>query len=151
MSVESAARLEQGRLLMKGLDFNASNRRAHPNRGNADLPPAASFKTSTAAIDRRQVQRYSPCPCGGGCPRCVQSSEMTSGGVPHVASPAIIQQTAATGVRGAGAALPHLDRIQSAFGRHDVTSVQAHLGGAAAEAAQGIDAAAYTIDGHVAF
>ena len=47
--------------------------------------------------------------------------------------------------------MPHLDRIQSAFGRHDVTSVQAHLGGAAAEAAQGIDAAGYTIDGHVAF
>ncbi len=41
---------------------------------------------------------------------------------------------AARGVQGGGSELPHRDRIQSAFGGHDVGGVQAHVGGAASEA-----------------
>jgi len=135
---------------MKGLDFKSPNRRARPSRVNADLSPRASVSSANDLVDRQQVQRRSACACGGGCPRCVQSSEM-SGAVANVASAAAIHQTAATGVRGAGTDLPHVDRIQAAFGRHDVTSVQAHVGAAAAQAAKAINAAAYTIAGHVAF
>lgn len=35
------------------------------------------------------------------------------------------------GTRGAGGPLPHLERIQTSFGKHDVTSVQTYTDGAA--------------------
>ncbi|MCA9538012.1 MAG: DUF4157 domain-containing protein [Myxococcales bacterium] len=62
-----------------------------------------------------------------------------------------IVDTAATGVRGAGSPLPHLDAIQQSFGRHDVTGVQAHVGGDAARASRAIGAAAYATGQRVAF
>lgn len=46
-----------------------------------------------------------------------------------------VHAAAAHGMSGAGQALPHLDRIQAMFGRHDVSGVRAHVGGAAAEGA----------------
>jgi uncharacterized protein DUF4157 len=55
------------------------------------------------------------------------------------------------GVAGAGAALPHLDRIQHLFGRHDVSAVQAHTGGEAAGACEAIGASAYATGNQVAF
>src|SRR6185295_10744705 len=42
--------------------------------------------------------------------------------------------TAERGVAGASAQLPHLDRIQQSFGRHDVSGVRAEVGGPAADA-----------------
>jgi len=55
------------------------------------------------------------------------------------------------GVAGAGQALPHLPAIQRAFGAHDMCGVQAHHGGAAAGAADKLDAQAYAYGDHVAF
>lgn len=60
---------------------------------------------------------------------------------------AIAQQ----GVAGAGQALPHSPQIQALFGRHDVSGIQAHVGGAAAEASQQIGASAYATGSAVAF
>ncbi len=62
-----------------------------------------------------------------------------------------IHETAAAGVAGPGAPLPHLDAIQRAFGPHDVTGVRAHVGGAAATAAAAIGAEAYATGHNVAF
>ena len=62
-----------------------------------------------------------------------------------------VQSTAAEGVFGGGGALPHLDSVQGAFGRHDVTGVQAHVGGGAAEACDSIGAEAYATGDSVAF
>jgi hypothetical protein len=62
-----------------------------------------------------------------------------------------VQETAATGVSGAGTTLPHLDLIQRAFGRHDVSGVQAHVGGPAATASDAIGANAYATGSHAAF
>jgi hypothetical protein len=59
--------------------------------------------------------------------------------------------TAARGVAGAGAPLPYLDQIQRSFGRHDVTGVRAHVGGAAAQAARALGATAYAAGDAVAF
>ena len=59
--------------------------------------------------------------------------------------------TAAEGVAGAAAPLPHLDEIQRAFGRHDVTGVRAQVGGTAAQAARTLGAAAYATGSSVAF
>ncbi|HEY4242576.1 MAG TPA: DUF4157 domain-containing protein [Kofleriaceae bacterium] len=58
---------------------------------------------------------------------------------------------ARAGVRGAGQPLPFLERIQAAFGHHDVRGVQAHLDAAAARAAQAIGARAYALGEHIAF
>jgi hypothetical protein len=60
-------------------------------------------------------------------------------------------EVAAAGVAGSGGALPHRDRIQDAFGHHDVSRVQAHIGGPAAEAGRAMGAAAYATGDRVAF
>jgi hypothetical protein len=55
------------------------------------------------------------------------------------------------GISGAGEALPHGDRIAASFGRHDVSDVVAHVGGAAAEGASEMGAIAFATGNHVAF
>jgi hypothetical protein len=63
-----------------------------------------------------------------------------------------LTRTAAAGMTGPGSALPHADKIQQAFGPgHDTSSIQAHIGGRAAEAAAGIGAEAYAMGNQVAF
>ncbi len=46
---------------------------------------------------------------------------------------------------------PHHDRIQAAFGAHELGGVQAHVGGAARDASEQIGAEAYATGEHVAF
>ena len=48
-----------------------------------------------------------------------------------------ITEAAAQGVAGGGGPLPHGDTIQRAFGRHDVSGVEAHVGGDAETASRG--------------
>ncbi|WP_428268377.1 eCIS core domain-containing protein [Haliangium sp.] len=63
-----------------------------------------------------------------------------------------IHRAASAGVSGSGSTMPHLQRIQQSFGPdHDVSQVQAHVGGAAAEANAAIGASAYATGNHVAF
>ncbi|WP_428261454.1 eCIS core domain-containing protein [Haliangium sp.] len=61
-------------------------------------------------------------------------------------------RAAAAGVSGSGGALPHLERIQQSFGPDfALDHVQAHVGGAAAEASDAIGAAAYATGDRVGF
>jgi hypothetical protein len=62
-----------------------------------------------------------------------------------------IQQAAAQGVAGGGGALPHGETIQRLFGRHDVSGIEAYVGGPAAAASRAIGAEAYATGHHVAF
>jgi hypothetical protein len=62
-----------------------------------------------------------------------------------------VHQRARQGVSGGGGRLPHLDRIQQAFGQHDVSGVRAHRGADATEAARAIGASAYATGEDVAF
>ncbi|HUQ07185.1 MAG TPA: OmpA family protein [Kofleriaceae bacterium] len=62
-----------------------------------------------------------------------------------------MHETAARGVQGAGQQVPHHERIQSSFGRHDISDVRAHVGGVAADAAGSIGARAYATGNDVAF
>jgi len=64
---------------------------------------------------------------------------------------AAVHAHAARGTAGGGGALPHLGRIQAAFGGHDVTGVKAHLGAQAAEACEGMGARAFASGEDVAF
>ena len=62
------------------------------------------------------------------------------------------RRAAADGLRGAGKDLPHLGRIQQSFGSgHDLSGVQAHIGGEASDACSSMGAAAYTQSDRVAF
>jgi hypothetical protein len=58
---------------------------------------------------------------------------------------------AASGMQGPAGTLPHYERIQRAFGRHDVSSVRAHVAGPAEPASKALGASAYAYDGAVAF
>ncbi|HWN71312.1 MAG TPA: DUF4157 domain-containing protein [Haliangium sp.] len=65
--------------------------------------------------------------------------------------PGSIHAAAAAGVSETGSALPHLDRIQTAFGAHAVSHVRAHVGGQARQASEHMGAEAYATGDHVAF
>lgn len=62
-----------------------------------------------------------------------------------------VQEAAAQGVSGGGSALPHGETIQRLFGRHDISGVEAHVGGTAATSSAAIGADAYATGNHVAF
>jgi hypothetical protein len=62
-----------------------------------------------------------------------------------------VQPIAAQGVAGGGGSLPHGEAIQRAFGRHDISAIQAHTGGDAQAASRAIGAEAYATGQQVAF
>ena len=65
--------------------------------------------------------------------------------------PVGLHEAAAAGTRGTGGSLPHQDRIQAAFGDHDITGVSSHTGPEAAAAAKAMGAEAYATGNAVAF
>jgi hypothetical protein len=65
--------------------------------------------------------------------------------------PSLIHQAAQRGIVGAGAKLPYLESIQRSFGRHDVSSIQAHTDSAAAASARDMNAEAFATGNHVVF
>ncbi|MEZ4427305.1 MAG: DUF4157 domain-containing protein [Nannocystaceae bacterium] len=65
--------------------------------------------------------------------------------------PASIHRIAQGGVSGPGGALPYLEPIQRAFGRHDVRHVRAYADARASSASRAIGAKAYAIGDAVAF
>ncbi len=71
-----------------------------------------------------------------------------SSGTPDAST---VKSTAASGLTGPSQSLPHLDAIQNSFGGHDVSGVQAHVGGAAAEANTAMGASAYATGNQIAF
>jgi hypothetical protein len=64
---------------------------------------------------------------------------------------ASLAAAAAHGVGGPAVDLPYRDRIQASFGRHDVGRVQAHVGGAAEQAADAMGAEAFATGDHAGF
>jgi hypothetical protein len=76
----------------------------------------------------------------------------TAGSVGAVGDDGAVHRVAAAGVSGTGGQLPHLECIQNAFGPdHDVSGIEAHVGGAAGEATAKLGAGAYAIGNNVAF
>lgn len=62
-----------------------------------------------------------------------------------------VARAAAEGVSGTAQPLPHQAAIQQSFGPHDVSGIQAHVGGPAARASETIGAEAYATGSSVAF
>jgi hypothetical protein len=61
------------------------------------------------------------------------------------------RRIAARGIAGLGERLPFFDLIQASFGRHDLSGVRAHVGGAAGRAARQLGARAFAFGNHIAF
>ncbi len=62
-----------------------------------------------------------------------------------------VHATANKGVSGSGGGIPHGDKIQAAFGSHDVSGVQAHTDSAASAANEQMGSQAFAKGEHVAF
>jgi len=65
--------------------------------------------------------------------------------------PERVHQAAQHGTSGSGGSLPHLDRIQRSFGRHDVSGVRAHTTSARRRGARAMGAEAFADGEQVAF
>jgi len=65
------------------------------------------------------------------------------------ADPSAVQAAAARGAATASSKLPHGETIQRLFGRHDVSTVQAHTGAEATATAREMGAQAYAMGNHV--
>ena len=91
--------------------------------------------------------------CGGRCllAKRAQAVELVQRRGGAGGDAAAIRATAARGVQGSGSPLPHLGAIQASFGRHDVSSIQAHVGGDAAAATGALGAEAYATGNSGAF
>ncbi|HEY0478161.1 MAG TPA: DUF4157 domain-containing protein [Kofleriaceae bacterium] len=63
--------------------------------------------------------------------------------------PARAHAAAARGAATPATKLPYVDRIQRAFGRHDISGIQAHVGADAAASARDMGAQAYAMGDHV--
>jgi len=103
-------------------------------RGAAPEAPALGKQTLTAALGATPVQRRAAAEPAGEAP-----------------APASVHAAAVLGTSGPATALPHRDAIQRAFGRHDISHVEAHVGGAAAEGASAMGAEAFATGDRVAF
>jgi|GEM_PF-5068948 len=62
-----------------------------------------------------------------------------------------VHAAAAHGISGSSTSLPHGEQIQRLFGRHDISSIQAHTDGAAVAGTRAMGAEAYATGNHVAF
>lgn len=62
-----------------------------------------------------------------------------------------VQRIAAQGIAGGAAPLPHGEHIHRLFGHHDVSGIEAHVGGNAETSSRAIGAEAYATGHHVAF
>ncbi|HEX7838599.1 MAG TPA: DUF4157 domain-containing protein, partial [Kofleriaceae bacterium] len=63
----------------------------------------------------------------------------------------MVHEAAKVGIGGSGGKLPYLDKVQQAFGGHDLSNVVAHTGAQATAGAQAMGALAFTTGNHVSF
>ena len=111
----------------------ALKQRAAAAAGGAPAAPAQTLLALQGAAGNLAVQRWAQ-----------------SGSAPPW--PARVHRAAHAGVTGPGERLPHHQAIQRSFGpAHDLSAVQAHVGGPAAHANTALHATAFTMGEHVAF
>ncbi len=84
------------------------------------------------------------------CAACEAEERVQHEGEP-VRSPRMIRREARRGLRDASLPLPHAERIQAAFGRHDVSHVRTSLGGSSRAANSRMGALAFTSGDRIGF
>ncbi len=129
-------------------------RRARPLGpfGQPAHPRASSTPGKQTLIPPDRVAAAAPRPAPGAPPpaavhRSIQA--LFGGGRARPTGAAEIQASAQRGIATPSSPLPHRDAIQRAFGRHDISGIQAHVGEAAAASAGAIGARAYATGSHV--
>jgi len=116
------------------------------NRATREALTSAHVLTRSPPPSTLRVQLA---PSVGGAPSGHQSHPARTSSGEH--GDAAIHAAAARGIATPWSALPHAGRIQRSFGRHDISGIQAHAGGAAAASATEIGADAYATGNHVVF
>ncbi len=142
------------RLLARAHDpANTSNAAQLPAKSSSAPESASTGKKPVLARESAgSVQRKSATSAAPGSSGYWQEFYGDLGAQEHQgATTGDVQAVAAAGVAGSGGALPHLGAIQKSFGRHQVGSIQAHVGGRAGDAATAIGASAYATGNDVAF
>jgi hypothetical protein len=115
----------------RGPDTQPEARRAHTDAGKRSLTEALPSSPSSAPASSAPVQR-----------------RVAAGPAPDGAP---VHEAAERGTATPSSRMPFADRIQQLFGRHDVSSIQAHTGPDAAASTQAMGAAAYATGDHVVF
>lgn len=116
-------------------------------RKEREAAPDASPVTASAAVQRKPLAAGAPSIFELFSPPAVQMR-----GAGAAPSSEAVHAAAARGTATSTAAMPHADTIQASFGAaHDVSGIQAHVGGDAAAACRDMGASAFATGTHVAF
>lgn len=127
------------------LDAESRQEEALREAAAGPAPRPLVFSTPARSAYRQAVQRRAQ----GPLPPARSVAELT--GPQHDDRGGDVQEAAARGTAGPGGRLPFADTIQPLFGRHDLSGVQAHTDGAAAEASAAMGAHAFAAGDHVGF
>jgi len=126
-------------------------RRATPGKHTLTEQVAVQRRAADAPAAPAAAASPSAGPAPGAGPRT--SLQMLFGvqrdATAAVEDPAQVHAAAARGTATPATRLPHADQIQRAFGRHDISGIQAHVGGEATESARDMGAQAYAMGDHV--
>ncbi|TMQ18365.1 MAG: DUF4157 domain-containing protein [Deltaproteobacteria bacterium] len=106
----------------------ATPRRAAPGKVSATPDPLLATASSRLRPTLQMLFGVPPAPAGGA---------------------AQVHAAAARGTATPATRLPYADQIQRAFGRHDISGIQAHVGSDATASARAMGAQAYATGGHV--
>ncbi len=113
---------------------------------SARTPPACGIDF----VDRaREHEPPTPEPVGRAAPAPLQ--RLPGARAAPRPSSAALRDARRLGTAGPGRAIPHRERIQRLFGRHDISRVRAHVGGPATAATRSIGARAFASGERVVF
>ena len=128
---------------------DAANEAAQPVPGRQSLVQQSIAPAPADAPATRAVPAGPPSPTAE-LPRYASIQRIFGGPQARAAAPDV-HAAAAQGISGPAGQLPHLERIQKSFGKHDVSHVQAHTGSEAKAGSQAMGAEAFATGDHVAF
>lgn len=128
------------------MESERPNARSHHPSGTSR--PRSAFPEAPGPGKRTLTEARSP--HGGADPVPVQA-KLRTGGPAEPSATSATDETAKRGVSGAGGPLPHRDLLQRAFGRHDVSGIQAHVDDDARRATTTMGADAFARGDRVAF
>ena len=119
--------------------------------GASAISPGKRTLTSALSVQRKASTSAASTPANPAttAPAIEPANSTVEGTAPP--SSTDVHAAAERGTSGSGGALPHAERIQAAFGGHDVSNVQAYTGGTASEASTARGAEAYATGNKVAF
>jgi hypothetical protein len=135
--------------MMKALH---TDRIDHDGRASLDEEmPSIAAQRAMATKARHGGEHVERAPHSSGFAAAITAGLQLDRGVRDDEDASELHELAHAGTRGGGSPLPHLDRIQAAFGHHDVTGVRAHIGAEASAATGAMGAHGFAFGDAVAF